>query len=129
MSEAYDYRVKFKDIRVKPPADETSRARAQETKVCEHKGCDLAGDYKSPKHDGGEHHFCQRHAAEYNKKWNFFDGMTEEEVKELIGKPSAVKNDEMLGLSSTIYTYTKGNTEAKVGFINGKVTHKSGKFE
>ncbi|MEM1156654.1 MAG: hypothetical protein AAF649_03730 [Verrucomicrobiota bacterium] len=55
--------------------------------------------------------------------------MTEEEVKDLIGKPSAVKNDEMLGLSSTVYTYTRGKTEAKVGFINGKVTHKSGKFE
>jgi len=57
------------------------------------------------------------------------NGMTEDEVKELIGKPSIVKNDEMLGLASTIYTYSKGEAEAKVGFINGKVTHKSGKFE
>ena len=57
------------------------------------------------------------------------NGMTEEEVKSLIGKPSSVKNDEMLGLSSTVYSYQKGETEAKVGFINGKVTHKSGKFE
>jgi len=57
------------------------------------------------------------------------NGMTEQEVKDLIGKPSGVKNDEMLGLSSTVYTYKKGDTEAKVGFINGKVTHKSGKFE
>ena len=81
MSEAFDYRVKFKDIRVKPPADDTSRARAQETRICEHKGCDLAGDHKSPKHGGGHHHFCQRHAAEYNKRWNFFDGMTEDEVQ------------------------------------------------
>lgn len=82
MSDAFSYRVKFKDMRVKPPADETSKARAKENTVCEHKGCDLAGDYKSPKHGGGFHMFCQRHAAEYNKKWNFFDGMTEDEVKE-----------------------------------------------
>ncbi|MEM6885386.1 MAG: hypothetical protein AAF571_10165 [Verrucomicrobiota bacterium] len=63
---------------------------------------------------------------------NFYlikNGMTEEEVKALIGKPKSVKNDEMLGLSSTVYTYQKGESEAKVGFINGKVTHKSGKFE
>lgn len=56
------------------------------------------------------------------------NGMTEEEVKGLIGKPNGVKSDEMLGLSSTIYTYSKGESEAKIGFINGKVTHKSGKF-
>lgn len=57
------------------------------------------------------------------------NGMTEDEVKNLIGKPSNVKAEEILGLSSTVYTYEKGETEAKVGFINGKVTHKSGKFE
>ncbi len=56
------------------------------------------------------------------------NGMTEAEVKDLIGKPSGVKSDEMLGLSSTIYTYQKGESEVKIGFINGKVTHKSGKF-
>lgn len=80
MSNAFSYRVKFKDIRVKPPADDVSRARAQESQVCEHKGCDLAGDYRSPRHGGGYHQFCQRHAAEYNRQWNFFDGMTEAEV-------------------------------------------------
>ncbi|MEM7660931.1 MAG: J domain-containing protein [Pseudomonadota bacterium] len=82
MSEAFDYRVKFRDMRIKPPADDKSRARAQETRTCEYKGCDLAGEYKSPKHGGGYYYFCQRHAAEYNKRWNFFDGMTEDEVKD-----------------------------------------------
>lgn len=83
MSEEFKYRPKFgMDMRIKPPADEKSRARAQKTKVCEHKGCDLAGEFKSPKHGGGHRHFCKRHVAEYNKKWNFFDGMTESEVKD-----------------------------------------------
>ncbi len=80
MSNAFSYRVKFKDIRVKPPEEDVSRARARESQACDHKGCDLAGDCRSPRHGGGYHQFCQRHAAEYNRHWNFFDGMTEAEV-------------------------------------------------
>lgn len=82
MSEDFSYRPKFMDMRVKPPADEESRQRAKENQVCEHKGCDLAGDCKSPRHGGGHHLFCKRHAAAYNKQWNFFDGMTDAEAKQ-----------------------------------------------
>lgn len=56
------------------------------------------------------------------------NGMSEDEVKAIIGKPSEVKTGEMLGLSSTTYSYEKGETKAVVGFINGKVTHKNGSF-
>ncbi len=70
------------DMRIKPPKEEAAKERARREAVCDYKGCDLPGDYKSPKHGGGFYKFCQRHAAEYNKKWNFFDGMTEEEVKD-----------------------------------------------
>lgn len=84
MSEDFSYKPKFMDMRVKPPADDTSRQRAKENQVCEHKGCDLAGDCKSPRHGGGEHYFCKRHAAEYNKNWNFFDGMTDSEAKDFV---------------------------------------------
>lgn len=56
------------------------------------------------------------------------NGMTEEEVKSILGKPTEVETGEMLGLSSSTYTYTKGESKAVVGFINGKVTHKSGSF-
>lgn len=83
MSEDFKYRPKFgMDMRIKPPADEKSRARAKKNTTCEFKGCDLAGEFKSPKHGGGHILFCQRHAAEYNKNWNFFDGMTDSEVKD-----------------------------------------------
>jgi len=60
MSDGYEYRPKFTDIRVKPPKDETSRAKAQETRICEHPGCDL---------------------EEYNRSFNFFDTMTDEQLK------------------------------------------------
>lgn len=82
MSKDFNYRPKFMDMRIKPPKEEAARERARREAVCDYKGCDLPGDYKCPKHGGGFYKFCQRHAAEYNKKWNFFDGMTEEEVKD-----------------------------------------------
>ncbi|MEL6828576.1 MAG: J domain-containing protein [Pseudomonadota bacterium] len=82
MSDDYSYRVKFRDIRVKPPEDETSRAKAQEVRVCEHDSCDLAGEHPAPKRFGdGKHWFCKRHAAEYNRAFNFFDTMTDEQLK------------------------------------------------
>ena len=82
MDDDYDYRVKFKDIRIKPPADDKSRQRAKKTRVCEHPDCDLAGEYPAPKRNGkGRHWFCQKHAAEYNRNFNFFDGMSDEELK------------------------------------------------
>ncbi|MEM9054128.1 MAG: J domain-containing protein [Pseudomonadota bacterium] len=83
MAKDYDYRPKFTDIRVKPPADEKSREKAQETRVCEHKGCDLAGEHPAPMQFGdGKHWFCKRHAAEYNRSFNFFDTMSEEQLKD-----------------------------------------------
>ena len=82
MSEDYKYRPRFRDIRVKPPAEESSRSRAAKTRTCEHDGCDLAGDFPAPKQFGdGHHYFCQRHAAEYNRSFNFFDTMSDEELK------------------------------------------------
>lgn len=75
------YRVKFKDIRVKPPADEVSRARARRTRVCEHKGCDLEGVCPAPQPGGkGRHWFCEEHAAAYNRSFDFFEGMSEAET-------------------------------------------------
>ena len=89
-----DYRVKFIDIRVNPPGGR--RRRAGETiRVCEHKGCDDRATCKAPKPFAARsipvpgqrvepaddsHWFCQRHAAEYNQSYDFFEGMTEDEI-------------------------------------------------
>jgi len=82
LDDGYEYRPKFTDIRVKPPTDETSRAKASKTRICDHPGCDLAGEYPAPKQFGdGHHYFCKRHAAEYNRNFNFFETMTEEQIK------------------------------------------------
>lgn len=83
MSKDYDYRVKFTDIRIKPPGGKGKGGRKEpETRMCEQASCDLPGEHPAPMQFGdGKHWFCKRHAAEYNKSFNFFDTMTDEQLK------------------------------------------------
>lgn len=76
MTQAFKYRPRFKDIRIKPPRDEP---RASE-RVCEYPKCTRKADSRAPKGPDQLHEyhwFCQGHAAEYNKSWNFFEGLSE----------------------------------------------------
>jgi hypothetical protein len=59
------------------------------TRKCEHPGCDLAGQYRAPKSpDIFDDYwwFCKDHVREYNTKWNFFSGATEEEYEAQVDK-------------------------------------------
>lgn len=81
MADSYPYRVKFVDIRVKPPAKDKARRQAKTARTCEWDGCDMPGDHPAPKPgDKGRYWFCQEHAAHYNRNFNFFEGMTEAEI-------------------------------------------------
>jgi hypothetical protein len=56
---------------------------------CEHPGCTEAGKYRAPKSPDSldEYYwFCKDHVREYNLKWNFFDGTTDEEMENQIDK-------------------------------------------
>ena len=58
-------------------------------RVCEHPGCTRAGQYRAPKSPDllDEYFwFCRDHVREYNLKWNFFHGTTEEEFEAQIDK-------------------------------------------
>ena len=50
---------------------------------CDHPGCTKAGTCRAPKtRDLRDYwHFCQEHAAEYNKNWNYYADMTPEEIE------------------------------------------------
>jgi hypothetical protein len=77
------------DIRVRPPtAEEAAQADVHALKpgqrACDHPGCRVAASARAPKSRDmlNEHYwFCQPHAADYNRNWNFFAGMTEAEVR------------------------------------------------
>lgn len=54
------------------------------TRACDHPGCAEAGQYRAPKspdHLDEYLWFCRDHVREYNLKWNFFTGQTEEEFQ------------------------------------------------
>ena len=82
MADSFSYRVKFTDIRVKPPQQDRERSKAAETRECHREDCDLAGGYPAPKPRGldGVYWFCQKHAGEYNRNYDFFAGMSEAET-------------------------------------------------
>ena len=81
MAGSYEYKPKGIDIRInkgkkKPKPDETE---------CDWAGCVNMGGCKAPK--GPDrlreyYNFCQAHAREYNKNWNFFSGMTDDDIHE-----------------------------------------------
>ena len=52
-------------------------------KKCDHPGCTKAGTCRAPKtRDLREYWwFCREHAAEYNKNWNYYAGMTPDEIE------------------------------------------------
>ncbi|MGF1461849.1 MAG: J domain-containing protein [Maricaulaceae bacterium] len=81
MSAAFEYRPRFKDIRVKPP--KKGKAPPGE-RTCEWDGCGRKGDCRAPKapdRPNSYFWFCQEHAAEYNKNWDFFAGMNDTEIR------------------------------------------------
>lgn len=95
MPAAFQYRPRFVDIRVHPErASDGDAAKGAggngrrpppepEAPPCEHAGCGLPAEARSPK--GREHpeqfwNFCRTHAADYNKRFNWYAGLTEAEI-------------------------------------------------
>ncbi len=68
----------FKRIRVKPgPKPEPTTVR------CDHPGCETQGEFRAPKgrlREGQYFCFCLEHVREYNSSYNYFRGMTDDDV-------------------------------------------------
>ncbi|NBB52062.1 DnaJ domain-containing protein [Rhizobium sp. CRIBSB] len=90
MPPEFQYKPRFTDIRVKPPKPEEEAASADVLhlkpgeKPCQWPDCRKAASAKAPKSRerlNDFYDFCTGHAAEYNKGWNFYAGMTEGAVR------------------------------------------------
>lgn len=92
MSGAFQYKPKFVDIRIRPPKPGATDAEAEADvhalkpgeRRCEHPGCLRKASCQAPKsreRPNDRYWFCQEHAAEYNRSWNFFAGMSEAELE------------------------------------------------
>lgn len=53
-------------------------------RMCDFHGCDDKADHPAPKSPNSPEKwwFCENHAAEYNKGWNYFEGLSSDEAKE-----------------------------------------------
>jgi hypothetical protein len=90
MPASFQYKPRFKDMRVKPPRPEEEEAEADVLRLkpgekpCQWPDCTRAATAKAPKSRerlNEFYDFCQPHAAEYNKGWNFYAGMTEGQIR------------------------------------------------
>lgn len=61
-----------------------SSREAAQVRICDRHGCDEPGDCPAPKAPNSPQrwYFCQRHAAEYNSKWDYFEGLDKAEREE-----------------------------------------------
>jgi hypothetical protein len=55
---------------------------AQKLRPCDRHGCTGAGTCPAPKSPNSPErwYFCEEHAAEYNRGWNYFEGLSAEEA-------------------------------------------------
>ena len=55
---------------------------AAKLRLCDREGCTQIGDRPAPKAPNSKDrwYFCEKHAAEYNRNWNYFAGLTHEEA-------------------------------------------------
>ncbi|MEL1251206.1 J domain-containing protein [Aurantiacibacter gilvus] len=55
---------------------------AVEVRICDRHGCNEPGKCPAPKSPNSKDrwYFCEKHAAEYNKGWDYFEGLDKEEA-------------------------------------------------
>lgn len=94
----FGFDMSVSSAKKKNPRGRRSMSGAFETSTrrCDHKGCEESGKYRAPKSpDTLDDYFwfCKDHVREYNLKWNFFDGATEEEYLEQVDKDRVWERD------------------------------------
>ena len=77
----------FDTIRIRPRREEKPEPVDV---VCDWEGCEEPGEFKAPKgvrSEGQYHNFCLEHVRHYNKAFNYFAGMSPEELEEALHAP------------------------------------------
>ncbi len=101
MSASFQYKPRFTDIRVKPPRPDEEQEAAEDVlrlkpgeKLCDWADCTRPATARAPKSReqlNEFYNFCQAHAGQYNKSWNFYAGMNEGQIR------AAQENEAMTG--------------------------------
>lgn len=77
-------------MRLKEKSPEFADDKVNKVKMsaCDIDGCNMAGEFRAPKDRNltAYYRFCKKHVADYNRAWNFFDGMADADVQDHIYK-------------------------------------------
>lgn len=84
-NDPFGFDMSVSSSKKKNPRGRRGMSGAFETskRKCEHPGCSEVGQYRAPKSPDDLEDFlwfCKTHVREYNLKWNFFNGHSEEEL-------------------------------------------------
>ncbi|KQQ79809.1 DnaJ domain-containing protein [Aureimonas sp. Leaf324] len=74
----------FDKIRVRPARSGPEPERAP---VCMWEGCEEPGSHKAPRgrdHEGQYLHFCVDHVRQYNKSYNYFSGLGDDDIQKYL---------------------------------------------
>jgi len=77
----------FDSIRIRPRREEKPEPVSVR---CDWEGCEEAGEFRAPKgvrSEGQYHNFCLEHVRHYNKAFNYFAGMSPDELEEALHAP------------------------------------------
>jgi hypothetical protein len=113
MSRAHSYRPRFVDIRIRPPEAEPEPHEKQ----CDWGGCMGVGECRAPKGPDklrDYYWFCPSHAAEYNRSWNFFAKMSEDEVR-AYQKAASTGHRPTWNMKTNSTARAKGSTRTHAG--------------
>ena len=69
-----------------------SAREATTVRLCDRHGCEEPGDCPAPKSPNSPDrwYFCQAHAAEYNKGWDYFEGLDMPKLRITVGPEQAM---------------------------------------
>ncbi len=104
----------FDRIRVKPKAAQPIAVEAKGPR-CEHPGCLLPGEHRAPQgrlREGKFFCFCLEHVREYNATYNYFKGMSDDDV-------ASFQKEAIIGHRPT---WTMGARQGDHGFAAGSAT-------
>lgn len=68
---------------------------AVSVRMCDYQNCSEKGEHPAPKSPGSRErwYFCEAHAAEYNRNWDFFAGMNKEQMARFMADDKASAAD------------------------------------
>jgi DnaJ-domain-containing protein 1 len=105
----------FDTIRIRPRREEKPEPVDV---VCDWEGCEEPGEFKAPKgvrSEGQYHNFCLEHVRHYNKAFNYFAGMSPEELEEALHAPPKAESRSTFATGNPGAARSAGRQGAQLG--------------